>query len=112
MSMTKRGRGRPKSTVPPSPETLTNSNTPKVVSRVTTTMSEAGKSTEKINEKVPTETLTEQTQVKPEERKLWVDVISDNRNPTKGLSMEYVAPKVINGVIEIDIEQEDIETKL
>ncbi|CAK8535666.1 unnamed protein product [Lathyrus sativus] len=26
--------------------------------------------------------------------------------------MEYVAPKVINGVIEIDIEQEDIETEL
>ncbi|MCI87608.1 hypothetical protein A2U01_0108892, partial [Trifolium medium] len=28
-------------------------------------------------------------------KKLWVDVLSGNRNPANGLAMEYVAPKLV-----------------
>ncbi|CAK8568964.1 unnamed protein product [Lathyrus sativus] len=107
--MTKRGRGRPKSTVPPSLETLTSLKTPEIESRTTSVVDKYMTITLENENK---ETLTETIQTQPEERKLWVDVINDNQNHAKGLAMEYVAPKVVNGVIEIDIEQEDIETEI
>lgn len=47
-----------------------------------------------------------------EARRLWVDVISENRNPTKGRMMSYVAPKMVEGQIEIEIEDEDIESEI
>ncbi|CAK8576470.1 unnamed protein product [Lathyrus sativus] len=42
-----------------------------------------------------------------EPRKLWVNVISRNRNPGNGLSLEFIAPKIVNGVPEVIIEEED-----
>ncbi|CAK8536856.1 unnamed protein product [Lathyrus sativus] len=111
----KRGRGRPKSTVPPPPplESLTSLKTHEIESRTTTPPDTSSKTPEigaRTNKEVTTtlenenkETLTGTTQAQPEERKLWVDIINDNRNPAKGLTVEYVAPKVVNGVIEIDI---------
>lgn len=53
-----------------------------------------------------------ETKAEPESRRLWVDVISDNQNPTKGKSMEYVAPVVTNGEIEVEINDEDIVSEL
>lgn len=47
-----------------------------------------------------------------QEKKLWVDIINENRNPAKGLTMEFVAPKVIDGEIEIEIKTEDIELEV
>ncbi|CAK8542187.1 unnamed protein product [Lathyrus sativus] len=43
-----------------------------------------------------------------EGRKLWVDVLKDNRNPTKGRAMKFIAPQVVNGKLEVVIENEDI----
>ncbi|CAK8534896.1 unnamed protein product [Lathyrus sativus] len=43
-----------------------------------------------------------------EVRKLWVDVLKDNRNPTKGRAMKFIAPQVVNGKVEVVIEDEDI----
>ncbi|CAK8530500.1 unnamed protein product [Lathyrus sativus] len=43
-----------------------------------------------------------------EGRKLWVDVLKDNRNPTKGRAMKFIAPQVVNGKLEVVIEDEDI----
>ncbi|CAK8573801.1 unnamed protein product [Lathyrus sativus] len=45
-------------------------------------------------------------------KKLWVDVINENRNPAKGLTMEFVAPKIIDGEMEIQIEEEDVEKEV
>ncbi|XP_058784375.1 uncharacterized protein LOC131659164 [Vicia villosa] len=45
-------------------------------------------------------------------RKLWVDVLSENRNPMKRLSMQYVAPSMVNGEIEIEIVEEDIVSEV
>ncbi|CAK8530536.1 unnamed protein product [Lathyrus sativus] len=120
----KKGRGRPKAMVPPSPpsESLASLKTPQIVSRTTTPPDSSSKMFEigAKNDKEMTTTLentiketpTEATQAQSEERKLWVDIINDNQNPAKGLTMEYVAPKVVNEMIEIDIEQEDIETEI
>ncbi|XP_058757171.1 uncharacterized protein LOC131630409 [Vicia villosa] len=47
-----------------------------------------------------------------EPRRLWVDVISDNRNPAKGRPMAYVAPTVINGEIEVEICEDDVASEL
>jgi hypothetical protein len=43
---------------------------------------------------------------------LWVDVLSGNRNPANGLAMEYVAPKRVNGEIEVEIDVTDIESEV
>ncbi|CAK8567229.1 unnamed protein product [Lathyrus sativus] len=43
-----------------------------------------------------------------EGRKLWVDVLKDNRNPTKGRAMKFIAPQVVNGKLEVVIEEDDI----
>ncbi|CAK8577476.1 unnamed protein product [Lathyrus sativus] len=119
----KQGRGRPKSTVPSSPETITSLKTPELESRNTTTnlkTPEIESRTTTVEDTNITNTLenetkkilTETIQTQPEERKLWADVINDNRNPTKGMEIESVVPKVVNGVIEIEIEQEDIATEI
>jgi hypothetical protein len=44
-------------------------------------------------------------------QQLWVDVLSGNRNPANGLAMEYVAPKRVNGEIEVEIDVTDIESE-
>jgi hypothetical protein len=41
-----------------------------------------------------------------------VDVLSGNRNPANGLAMEYVAPKRVNGEIEVEIDVTDIESEV
>lgn len=58
------------------------------------------------------ETLELEIKVDPEARKLWVDVLNENRNPEKGLAIEYVAPTLVNGEVEIEIEEDDIATKI
>ncbi|CAK8544905.1 unnamed protein product [Lathyrus sativus] len=47
-----------------------------------------------------------------EGRKLWVDVLKDNRNPTKGRAMNFIAPQVVNGKLEVVIEDEDIISEI
>ncbi|CAK8577552.1 unnamed protein product [Lathyrus sativus] len=42
-----------------------------------------------------------------EPRKLWVDVISRNHNPGNGLSLKFIAPKIVNGIPEVIIEEAD-----
>lgn len=58
------------------------------------------------------ETLIDMKKQATEPRKLWVDVLSDNRNSTKGLTMEYVPPNMADGEIEIEIEEKDIESEM
>lgn len=47
-----------------------------------------------------------------QEKKLWVDVISGNRDPTNGMAIEFIALKLVNGEIEIEIKEKDIESKV
>ncbi|XP_058762881.1 uncharacterized protein LOC131636267 [Vicia villosa] len=47
-----------------------------------------------------------------EKQKLWVDVISGNRLPTNGLTIEFSAPKYVEGEFEVEIEEADMESEL
>lgn len=57
-----------------------------------------------VEEHPEKETLTKETNEEPKEMgKLWVDVVSDNTNLANGMVIKYVASKVVNGEIEIEI---------
>ncbi|CAK8563489.1 unnamed protein product [Lathyrus sativus] len=121
-----RGRGRPR-LVPPSTNTLTAA-----ISELQVTEEEASVDNEERNDTVENGNLVEENiaiasdsedlgHLSTEERmevetsqtkKLWVDIINENRNPAKGLTMEFVAPKIIDGEMEIQIEEEDVEKEV
>ncbi|KAL5134431.1 Transposon TX1 uncharacterized protein [Glycine soja] len=64
-------------------------------------------------ESIDNRPVSPKAEIKPMDRpKLWVDVVSDNRNPSKGLSIEYVALNVVNGKVEIEIEEDDIAIEM
>ncbi|CAK8562005.1 unnamed protein product [Lathyrus sativus] len=44
--------------------------------------------------------------------KLWVDIISGNRSPSNGAPIEFIAPNIVEGEIEVDIEEADIESEV
>lgn len=58
-------------------------------------------------EEAESETL-ESTKGENEPRKLWIDVIRGNRNLGNGMAIEFIAPKIIEGIAEVEIEEEDI----
>ncbi|XP_058733155.1 uncharacterized protein LOC131604751 [Vicia villosa] len=118
-----RGRGRPKKSVSASPQIRSVDGTVHTVETIqsdgedgeilsgSTRGKKVGEATPQVKQ---TETLIPETEQekKDTQRKLWVDVLSDNRNHANGLTMEYVAPKVVDGEIEIEIEEKDIESEL
>lgn len=60
-----------------------------------------------------TGTLENEQKTGPQDsRKLWVDIISGNRNPCNGMVIEFVTPNLVNGKIEIEIEEADIEKEV
>ncbi|XP_058768322.1 uncharacterized protein LOC131642051 [Vicia villosa] len=105
-------RGRPKKTVSPPPDpiplkcliispppsSLPSSSEKASVSKVVVEVE--GKGNEDPN---PGETLNSN-----DDQKLWVDVLKDNRNPAKGRSMKFIAPQLVEGGIEVSIEEADI----
>lgn len=61
-----------------------------------------------------TSTHTLDKQVTEEQNpRLWTDVITGNREPARGLTIGYTAPAIVDGDIEITIEESDVisETK-
>lgn len=46
------------------------------------------------------------------EEKLWVDVIKGNCIPSNGMAIEFVAPKILEGEIEINIKVIDVESEV
>ncbi|CAK8565852.1 unnamed protein product [Lathyrus sativus] len=112
----KRGRGRPHM-VPLSPVTIpipseaTGKDTPLKVAEELS-KEETKNEKEDLEDEIVEETETLETKVyaKKEDsdnkvvktdRKLWVDVLSENCNSSKGLTIQYVAPKLINEKMEI-----------
>ncbi|XP_058771879.1 uncharacterized protein LOC131645220 [Vicia villosa] len=118
--MSGKGRGRPKkASIPPVHHgTTASSAEPEKGSNKSGTMEQS------ISVKKITQVNSNQGEMSRDEgsksvneqptspKKLWVDVISGNRNPTNGLQMEFVAPKVVNGELEVEIEEEDIASEL
>lgn len=113
------GRGRPKKSVPPPPESSVKGTSP---CTEMTTNTQASSSNQVIEESIvvtpvqnPVTTVPSKPKVDVdpnlkvgEERKLWVDVLTENHNPTKGRSMKYIAPKIVNLTVEVEIAVEDI----
>jgi hypothetical protein len=50
--------------------------------------------------------------IDPPRDQLWVDVLSGNRNPANGMAIEYVALQRVNGEIEVEIVDADVESEI
>ncbi|XP_058755867.1 uncharacterized protein LOC131628790 [Vicia villosa] len=66
---------------------------------------------ENPNVKVVQPTTSKVTEIETPQ-KLWVDVISNNRNPSNGMQIEFIAPQLVNGEVEVTIEEEDIMSEV
>ncbi|CAK8531509.1 unnamed protein product [Lathyrus sativus] len=66
--------------------------------------------TKTLNQVITEEAKKEVEVTQP--KKLWVDIINENHNPAKGLTMEFVAPKIVDGEVEIQIEEADVEAEV
>ncbi|CAJ2631940.1 unnamed protein product [Trifolium pratense] len=107
-----RGRERPKKPVPPSTASplqiggTSQRNTDGTTEAVPQSIANGG------NEGNGEDDVTSQTLETPidntMDKKLWVEVLSGNRNPGKGMKIEFVTPKVTNGEIEVEIDESDI----
>ncbi|XP_058774908.1 uncharacterized protein LOC131649171 [Vicia villosa] len=110
------GRGRPKKPVPPPPtsELKTTPTSKPTTSKTVADQASSSTSATIVVEKTPIVLPSSHSANPPnnEDRKLWVDVLKDNRNPGKGRSMKYVAPKLVDGNVEVEIEVSDIESEL
>jgi hypothetical protein len=88
-----RTRGRPRKTVP-SPSTPTHTIPAHVDSHTDVCPTPIAEEVvfEDHHEAIPTSSTKHS-----DPPQLWVDVLSGNRNPVNGLTMEYVAPKRVWG---------------
>lgn len=43
---------------------------------------------------------------------MWIDVISGNRIPVNGMTIEFIAQKIVEGEIKVDIEEADVESEV
>lgn len=64
---------------------------------------------EEDNTKAPT---LESPKTNDETKKLWVEVLSGYQNPETKMTIEFVTPKIVNGEIEIEIEESDIKNEV
>lgn len=53
-----------------------------------------------------TNTLEEST------KKPWVDVINSNRIPANEMAIKFISPKIMEGVIEVEIKEANIESEV
>lgn len=114
-----RGRGRPKKKVlsPMLANVLKQSGRTNDSERSPTIEHEVESNATVEEEKIPTLDVIEDDpvvnqKIVEEPKKLWVDVISGNRIPSNGAAIEYFAPKVVEGEIEVEIEEEGILSEL
>ncbi|KAH1253521.1 hypothetical protein GmHk_04G010152 [Glycine max] len=112
----KRSRGRPPKMVSPVP---VNPPSPVAPPEMESEIHEEDEDGDLANSKQGpangSETVAQETLIEDQDgigHKLWVDVISGNRNPAKGRVMQYVAPKVVDGEIDVKIEDEDVAPEL
>ncbi|KAK2420095.1 hypothetical protein QL285_030882 [Trifolium repens] len=121
-----RGRGRPRKTVLPPParspqstiprqiEATIQSNTTAVSSSAPIAAVEHEDPNSQSQEEFAMEDKSDPVKLTQQDGtpKLWVDVLSGNRNPANGLAMEFVAPKRVNGEVEVEIEEDDIVSEV
>lgn len=110
------GRGRPKKGSTSTSQPQSN----QLAQQVTQIEEDERSTAENLNPRFgekPTATDEETTilmekKIDDGQQKLWVDVVNENRNPAKGMPLKYFAPQIVNGEVEVMIEDEDIESEL
>lgn len=127
--MTGKGRGRPRKLASTSPATHGNTgNQPQrtavvnpstgvqqveSLKLVTEEIEENPKSAREEVCTIVDESTSKEAELKDTiPRKLWTDVITRNRNPSNGLQLNFVAPQIIDGAVEVEIGEEDVISKL
>ncbi|XP_058775452.1 uncharacterized protein LOC131649713 [Vicia villosa] len=118
----KRGRGRPKlapssPALQPPPTTVTVEANPVLEKSDPMILVEREQQIKEQQDLTNVETLDSGKErnlkeTSQPERKLWVDIVSENRNPSKGLSIQYVAPNLVDGEIEVAIEEDDVASEI
>lgn len=66
----------------------------------------------KILSTISEEGKEESEDPKPNREQPWVDIIKNNRSSTNGLNIEYTAPSIVKGEIEVVIVEQDIASEL
>ncbi|XP_058749946.1 uncharacterized protein LOC131622954 [Vicia villosa] len=116
-----RGRGRPRKKVSSSPVSPSNSGKQTDTgaassgnrNMIVEEASEEGSEAEVIVENVVIKPTAEKKQEDArEKKKLWVDIISGNRLPTNGLTIEFIPPTIVEGEMEVEIVEEDIVSEI
>jgi hypothetical protein len=107
-----KGRGRPKKPVPPSTASPlqageNNHRSNRIEAETETHESIPDGNEEEAENDTQSQTLDTTTAGAANE-KLWVEVLNGNRNPGNGMKMEFVTPKLVNGEIEVEIDEADI----
>jgi hypothetical protein len=99
-----RGRGRPRKLVTPPSHRRTPNNppaqsTPAIETVVTEDNADddVSRAPTRDSTPVPVPLVSDPDSACDSTQKLWVDVLSGNRNPANGLAMEFVAPKRVDG---------------
>ncbi|XP_058762303.1 uncharacterized protein LOC131635682 [Vicia villosa] len=64
-----------------------------------------------VEEPVIEENLASKGKKEEETPKLWVDIIQGNRLPSNGTELSYTAPVVVDGEMEIQIEEQDVASE-
>ncbi|XP_058726185.1 uncharacterized protein LOC131597508 [Vicia villosa] len=118
----KRGRGRPKlapsSPAPqPSQASSTVKETPVLEENEPVILVESLQQSYEAQDLTNMKTLNSEKEhnlkeTTQPEQKLWVDIVSENRNPSKGLSIQYVAPNLVDGEVEVAIEEDDVASEI
>ncbi|KAK2349948.1 hypothetical protein QL285_098704 [Trifolium repens] len=110
--MVKRARGRPKRTAPSTP----NNHPVSDIAIETAIEEDDEQPSDNPKNGMPTVPppveMPESATLADSERKLWVDVLTENRNPTRGMALKYVAPTVVNGEIEVAIDEADTASEV
>ncbi|XP_058732852.1 uncharacterized protein LOC131604428 [Vicia villosa] len=105
------GRGRPKKKVAMTPPASVRvfSSTPSSPKNTSTT----GADVIKVTTGPVLETIAEEKleRVADEPPKPWVDIIKGNRLASNGSIIEYTAPMLVNGEMEVHIEEQDVASE-
>lgn len=65
-----------------------------------------------IEERSEDDVVTEEQEKHVEQPQLWVDVIKGNRLPSNGIGLDYTAPNLVDGEVEVVIESQDVQSKI
>ncbi|XP_058775608.1 uncharacterized protein LOC131649881 [Vicia villosa] len=111
-----RGRGRPRKLVPSSPVKQVETPTDKLKVDEGGSKGSGKAKSQNVAEETEENRKSEAKGVEHEgetnQQKLWVDVINGNRMQANGMEIEFVAPTIMEGEVQIEIDYNDIRSEV